>query len=151
MNTLLLPICCLIGHDRPESEDKPGWFSIDCQRCGRAFGKPYWWQILRARIPYIFLWLANMFDDTPTHNPRFRAIDQKIKGIGTEHSCAAYSYEEIVSLLKQYEDDGLPPPLLKDLISEDGWVSIEDVGAEAFKDMLDKSFKAEANKQERYK
>jgi hypothetical protein len=66
----------------------------------------------------------------------YRRIEQQIPGIGTEHSCGCYSYEHIVSMLKQYEDDGLPEPKLSDLISEEGWINLEE-HPEMIQPMLD--------------
>lgn len=153
MSILLLPYCWIVGHDRSEAEDKPGWFAIDCKTCGRPFNKPYFWQVIRHRIPYFFLWLANatFSNRVPGYKPNFRAIDQIIPGIGTEHACAAYSYEHIAGLIDQYKNDGLPEPLLKDLISEDGWVTIGEDNAEEMLDLINKSFENESNKQEREK
>src|SRR3954467_4968004 len=92
------PICWMLGHVEVPSEEKLGWYSIYCGRCGRNVHKAYWWQLVRYSIPYAFLWLANKTAiNSPTYTPQFRAIDQQVKGIGTEHSCAAYSYEGIVS------------------------------------------------------
>lgn len=151
MKALFLPACWLIGHDRPESEDKPGWFAIDCMRCGRPFNKPYPWQVVRYKIPYMFLWLANKTagDNVPTYYPRFRAIDQHLPGIGGKYSCGAYSYEGIASLIKQYADDGLPEPLLKDLISDEGWTEITEDNADEMLAAINESFETEANRQER--
>jgi hypothetical protein len=150
LKRLLLPVCWVVGHVHLEDESKPGWFAIKCDRCGRDRFNPYPWQIVRGRIPYMFLWLANKTaTNSPSHKPQFRAIDQSLKGIGTEHSCGAYSYEHIKSYIDQRKGDGLPPPLLSDLISEDGWISVEDIGAEKFLDMINDDFEKQSNKAER--
>lgn len=151
-NRLLLPICLAIGHVEVPSEDKPGWFKNECGRCGRLHFKPYFWQVWRARIPYIFLWVANKTSvNSPTYKPQFRAIDQHIDGIGGKHSCGAYSYEHIISFIDQYKNDGLPEPLLKDLISEDGWIEIGDDNADEIVSMINEDFERESNRQEREK
>jgi len=129
MGKLLVPICLFVGHDN--ATDDPGRFLIKCRRCGK--NTPYRWFNRIQSIPYkierSFLWLANFMAkhrDTPTYWPQYRAIDQQLKGIGTKHSCGAYSYEGIVGLLKQYEGDGLPEPLLSSLISEEGWYDLDE-------------------------
>lgn len=143
MNKILSPVCFFIGHVEVPADDKPGWFKIACGRCGLETHRT-WFRRTRS-IPYkierSFLWLANAMsearDDWPgKYKPTYRAIDRQIKGIGTEHSCAAYSYEGIVSLLKQYEDDGLPEPKLSHLISEEGWINLEE-HPEEIQPMLD--------------
>jgi hypothetical protein len=129
MSKLLVPVCVAMGHDN--STEHPNRFLIRCRRCGRDTTVPYF-RRLRS-IPYrterSLVWLANRiakYRNPLSHWPLYRAIDQHLPGIGTEHSCGAYSYEYIVSLIKQYKSDGLPEPLLKDLISEEGWINLED-------------------------
>lgn len=130
---ILLPICYFMGHIEVPAPDKPGWFLSRCGRCNKEI--PYTWfrriKGIPHEIAYNLVWLANQIDklqnNYPGYNyPKYRAINQHIEGMGTKHSCGAYSYEHIMSLLKQYEDDGLPEPLLSTLISEDGWIDLEE-------------------------
>jgi hypothetical protein len=154
MNKTLLPVCFFLGHDN--ATEKPGTFLIKCRRCG--VDTPYTYFRRVRSIPYrvetSLVRLANLVarrDYYPgAYWPKYRAIDQQIKGIGTKHSCASYSYEHIQSLLKQYEDDGLPEPLLKDLISEEGWIDLEEHPemAEQVIEMLNKDLTLEATRRE---
>lgn len=128
---MLRPVCFFTGHRIVPSPNKLGWFKSDCGRCGLDVHRT-WFRRTRS-VPYKIerglVWLANWIADrrnVPTYSPKYRAIDQQLRGIGTEHSCGAYSYEGIVSLLKQYESDGLPEPLLSSLISEEGWINLEE-------------------------
>ena len=139
---ILAPICFVTGHINVPA-DKPGWFKIACGRCGLDVHRA-WFRRTRS-IPYKiergFLWMANRMAKPRNswkgaYFPVYRHIDQQIKGIGTEHSCGAYSYEGIMSLLKQYEDDGLPEPTLRSLVSEDGWINLEE-HPEMIQPMLD--------------
>lgn len=127
-NKLLKPICFFADHD--DALEKPNEHLIKCRRCGTDTTVPFFKRIKRLpwRTALALVWLANKIAEGrhPTHDPVFRPVDHYMPGIGTEHSCGAYSYEHIASLIKQYKDDGLPEPLLKDLISEDGWVNLED-------------------------
>lgn len=140
MGKLLIPVCFIVGHNIIQVPDKPGWYKIDCGRCGLDTYRR-WFNRTRS-IPYkiekSLVWLANRMAkrEVPTYWPKYRAIDQQIKGIGTKHSCGAYSYEGIVSLLKQYEGDGLPEPLLSSLISEEGWIDLDE-HPEEIQPMLD--------------
>lgn len=62
---------------------------------------------------------------TPASWPRYRIVDSPNERItGSKWACAAYSYENLKSLVKQYEDDGLPPVTVAWLISDEGWVEI---------------------------
>lgn len=135
------PICFFVGHQITPVPDKPDWFEKDCGRCGLDVHRT-WFRRTRS-VPYKIerglVWLANWIAnrrDLPTYSPKYRAIDQQIKGIGTEHSCAAYSYEHIVSTIEQYKDDGLPVPTLEDFISEEGWINLEE-HPEEIQPMLD--------------
>ena len=132
--------CYFQGHDN--LTDKVGWFKITCRRCG--YDSPYIIFRRIRNIPYkiekSLLWGANTIAKyrgwSGQYNPVYRHIEQSLKGVGTEYSCGAYSYEFIQSLLKQYEEDGLPEPLLSTLISEDGWISLEE-HPEEIQPMLD--------------
>lgn len=141
MNKLLIPVCFVWGHVIVLVPDKPGWYKSDCGRCGLS--THYRWFRRTRSIPYkievSLVWAANQIAKArgiPTYNPKYRPVDQQIKGLGTEHSCGAYSYEGIVSLLEQYKGDGLPEPLLSSLISEEGWINLED-RPEEIQPMLD--------------
>lgn len=128
MKILLRPICWFNGHDN--LTDQSNSFLIICRRCGKDTTIPYfiWFRRLPWCIAKILVSIANHLvkNSTPTVYPIFRPVDQKIDGIGTEHSCGAYSYEHIQSLIKQYADDGLDPPLLERLVSEEGWINLEE-------------------------
>jgi hypothetical protein len=133
--------CYFFRHKIIPSSDREGWFKNDCGRCGLDIHRT-WFRRTKS-IPYkferLFLWLANhMYSkrSTPTYYPKYRAIDQQLKGVGGKHSCGAYSYEGIVSLLEQYKGDGLPEPLLSSLISEDGWIDLDE-HPEEIQPMLD--------------
>lgn len=138
----LRPVCFFAGHRIVPEDDKPSWFKIGCGRCGLDTHRA-WFRRIRSlpwRLERSLVWLANQLarrNNYPgAYWPVYRHIDQKIEGIGTEHSCAAYSYEGIMSLLKQYEGDGLPEPTLRSLISEDGWINLEE-HPEMIQPMLD--------------
>lgn len=122
-------VCYFAGHDN--ATEKSGWSAIKCRRCGKD--TPYEWFGRTRSIPWRMarglVWLANRIEKTRSYPgaywPVYRHIEQQIKGIGTKHSCAAYSYEHIQSTIKQYKGDGLPVPTLEDFISEEGWIDLE--------------------------
>lgn len=127
------PVCFFMGHLEVPADDKPGWYKIDCGRCGLSTHRP-WFPRTRS-IPYKIetglVSLANKMDrardDYPgKYNPKYRAIEQQIEGIGGKHSCGAYSYEHLQSMIKQYKGDGLPVPTLEEFLSEDGWIDLEE-------------------------
>lgn len=147
------PACWLTGHDRPINEK--GWQAIYCGVCGQSqhhMTLLNWW---RRGIFHFQLFLVNLAnsletDDSPATKTPFRRVDTKLlKDLGTKHSCDAYSYEGIISMLKQYEDDGLPEPKLSRLVSEDGWVDINDDNAKEITELINKSFEEASNRQER--
>lgn len=152
----LLPICFFIGHDIVPAEDKPGWFQINCGRCGLDTHRQFFRRTrnLPWTIAKDLVWFANRIEKTRSYPgayfPVYRHIEQQIPGIGGKHSCAAYSYEHIQSLLKQYEQDGLPEPLLSTLISEEGWIDLEEHPemADEVVNQLNKDLTLEATRRE---
>lgn len=154
------PVCWVQGHDRPEDEDGKGGY-IYCFRCGMHFASRPLRDFLsrtRYRAASATLRLANFIDNprgrdfptNPGHYPRFRPIDTKtLMHLGTKHSCDAYSYEGLKSLVEQYKNDGLPDVTVAHLISEDGWIEINDDNAGEITKLINESFTEEANRQER--
>lgn len=139
----LSPICFFLGHVEVPSKDKPGWFNIACGRCERDVHSVFFRRTrsIPYRIERGFLWVANRMAKSRNsypgaYYPVYRHIDQQIPGIGTKHSCAAYSYEHIVSTIEQYKGDGLPVPTLDDFISEEGWIDLDE-HPEMIQPMLD--------------
>jgi len=146
------PLCVIQGHDR-RTNDK-GWHEIYCRTCGQSLHHMTIKGLYRRfmyRVSRGFLWLANWAygNDGPTISPHYRGVDSKtLMNLGTEHSCDAYSYEHIKSLIEQDGPDGFGATApLSWLISEEGWqrVGLEDI------DMINESLEQEANKQEREK
>lgn len=145
-----LPFCWLQGHDR-RTNDR-GWYEIYCRSCGQSvhhitivgLGQRGRYKLSRA-----LLWLANIIhgSDVPTSWPPYRAVDSKtLMDLGTEHSCDAYSYEHLKSLVEQDGPDGFgATATIAWLISEEGWkrVGLEDI------DLINESLEKEANRQER--
>lgn len=138
----LRPVCFLAGHKTVPAEGKPGWFKNDCGRCGLDVHRP-WFRRIRSipwRTERALVWLANQIarrNNYPgAYWPVYRHIDQQIIGIGTKHSCAAYSYEHLQSMIEQYKGDGLPVPTLEEFLSEDGWIDLEE-HPEEIQPMLD--------------
>ena len=90
--------------------------------------------------------LAKDFPTHPGYYPRFRAIDTKhLNNLGTEHTCDAYSYEGLKSLVDQGDGD----ETIARFISEEGWVNITDDNAKEMIQFINESFEAESNRQER--
>jgi hypothetical protein len=79
---------------------------------------------IRYRFQNWLVDLANALEgrgSTPTPYPPFRRVDSKrLENLGTKHSCDAYSYEHLQSLMKQ---EG-PDYTLGQLFDESGWVEI---------------------------
>ena len=154
MSKALTPVCFFFGHD--SLTDKSGTLLIRCRRCGRDTTIPYFRRTrnLPWNVARVLVWLANQIERLRSYPgsyfPVYRPINQQIKGIGTKHSCGCYSYEYIQSMLKQYEDDGLPEPLLSSLISEEGWIDLEEHPemAQEVIDSLNKGVALEATKRE---
>lgn len=142
MSRLLVPVCFFVGHEIIPVADEPGWYQSKCERCGLDTHYRYFRRIISIpyKIEHSLVWIANQMykhrERSGEYYPHYRPINQQIKGIGTEHSCGAYGYESIVSLLDQYKGDGLPEPLLSSLISEEGWINLED-HPEEIQPMLD--------------
>lgn len=155
-NYLRDSICWVLGHLDIPSEDKPGWSSIYCGRCGKEIFKPYPWQKIyekiRWSIPRAFLYLANKTYPRGRliHYPAYRAVDQHLDGVGGEHSCGAYSYEYLESLVEQDGPDGFgATATIAWLIGEDGWININEDNAEEVVAMINKDFEEQSNKAER--
>ncbi len=144
----LRPLCWVQGHTRPINTK--GWTAIYCQVCGRGsegFLLTRWFWRGRNKLQWGLVWLANRLetDKGLTNWPPFRRVDGKhLNNLGTKHSCDAYSYEHIKSLIDQGDDQ-----LLSRFISEDGWVDITDANAEEMHEYIEKAFEVESNKQER--
>src|SRR5437868_3551914 len=102
MSKIFTPICFFLGHDN--ATDKPDRFLIKCRRCG--LDTPRMWFSQTRSLPWYtargLVWLANQIERMRNYPgrywPVYRHIDEQIPGIGTKHSCAAYSYEYIQSL-----------------------------------------------------
>jgi len=77
---------------------------------------------IRHSIARRFVALANKIEpkDSPAPTPYYRAVDTNVLHLGTKHSCDAYSYEHLQSLMKQ-EGEGYT---LGQLFDESGWVEI---------------------------
>lgn len=66
--------------------------------------------------------------DTPSPKPYYRPVDTHMPGIGHQHSCGAYSYEFLESLVEQDGPDGFgATATIKWLLSDEGWVSLENM------------------------
>lgn len=106
----------------------------------------------RYKIAERLVGLANALvwsHNSPGYNPKFRPIDTSMPGIGTKHSCSAYSYEGLKSLVEQDGPDGFgATATVAWLLSEDGWEDITPENAERITAEINRSFTLEATKQE---
>lgn len=143
------PLCWVQGHTHPVNER--GWTAIYCQVCGKDSDGPLlirWFLRSKNKLQWALVWLANRLESrrsTPTHWPPFRRVDGKdLDNLGTKHSCDAYSYEHIKSMIDQGDDQ-----LLSRFISEEGWVDITKDNADEMADLINNSFEEESNRQER--
>lgn len=147
------PLCWVQGHNRPVNDK--GWTAIYCQLCGKSSGartlRGYGYlAIYKTQLGLI--WLANHLErDRLTNWPPYRRVDGKhLMNLGTKHSCDAYSYEHLKSLVEQDGPDGYGATMtVKQLLSEDGWVELTSDNAEEMHQLIEKSFEEESNRQER--
>ena len=154
MSRLLLPLCWIVGHDNATDDDPLKQYGalIVCRRCNRDTTKGHWW----SKVPYqvarklvdIANWLYELNGMSPSHSPHFRGVDGKhLDNLGTKHSCDAYSYEHLQSMMKQ-EGAGYT---LGQLFDESGWIEINDDNASEMLALINDDFEKRSNELEREK